>query len=81
MLTGIGGGALRDILAAEVPLVLRSEVYAVASLLGAVVIVLANQAQILGAPAEILAAMATFALRMVSVWRGWKIPIAHLGTR
>jgi uncharacterized membrane protein YeiH len=81
MLTGIGGGALRDILAAEVPLVLRSEIYAVASLIGAIIIALANQAQILGPPAEILAAAATFALRMISVWRGWKIPIAHPGTR
>jgi uncharacterized membrane protein YeiH len=81
MLTGIGGGALRDILAAEVPLVLRSEIYAVASLLGAIIIAVANQAQTLGLPAEILAASATFALRMVSVWRGWKIPIAHPGTR
>lgn len=81
MLTGIGGGALRDILAAEVPLVLRSEVYAVASLLGAIIITLANSAQVLGPPVEILAALATFTLRMVSVWRGWKIPIAHLGTR
>jgi uncharacterized membrane protein YeiH len=81
MLTGIGGGVLRDILAAEVPLVLRSEIYAVASLLGAIIITLANQAQILGTPAEIIAAAATFILRMVSVWRGWKIPIAHPGIR
>src|SRR6266700_1889529 len=81
MLTGIGGGALRDILAAEVPLVLRSEVYAVASLLGAIIITLANQAQVLGPAVEIIAALATCALRMVSVWRGWKIPIAHPGTR
>jgi uncharacterized membrane protein YeiH len=81
MLTGIGGGALRDILAAEVPLVLRSEIYAVASLLGAIIITLANLAGVLGPPAEILAAVTTFVLRMVSVWRGWKIPIAHPGTR
>jgi len=81
MLTGIGGGALRDVLAAEVPLVLRSEIYAVASLLGAIIITLANQAQVLGPAVEIIAALATFALRMVSVWRSWKIPIAHPGTR
>ena len=79
--TGLGGGALRDILAAEAPLVLRSEVYAVASLLGAIIITLANQAGVLGTPAEILAALATFVLRMVSVWRGWKIPIAHPSSR
>src|SRR2546422_1967864 len=58
---GYRGGALRDILAAEVPLVLRSEIYAVASLIGAIIIAAANQAQILGPPAEILAATATFA--------------------
>lgn len=81
MLTGIGGGALRDILAAEVPLVLRSEIYAVASLLGAIIVALASQVQSLGPAVEIIAAAATFTLRMVSVWRGWKIPIAHPGTR
>jgi uncharacterized membrane protein YeiH len=81
MLTGIGGGALRDILAAEVPLVLRSEIYAVASLLGATIIVLANQAGSLGPATEIIGALATFVLRMVSVRRGWKIPIAHPSTR
>jgi len=81
MLTGIGGGALRDILAAEVPLVLRSEVYAVASLLGAIIITLANQTGSLGPATEIVAALAIFVLRMVSVWRGWRIPIARPSTR
>jgi uncharacterized membrane protein YeiH len=77
MLTGIGGGALRDVLAAEVPLVLRSEIYAVASLLGAIIITVADQVQALGPVVEVLAAVATFSLRMISVSRGWKIPVAH----
>ena len=81
MLTGIGGGVLRDILAAEVPLVLRSEVYAVASLLGAIIITLASYTQILGPTVETLAAVATFSVRVVSVWRGWRIPIARPQTR
>ncbi len=76
MLTGVGGGVLRDVLAAEVPLILRSEIYAVASLLGAMVIIVANQAQVLGTSVEIVAAGATFALRMLSVRRGWRIPVA-----
>jgi uncharacterized membrane protein YeiH len=75
MLTGVGGGVLRDVLAAEVPLILRSEIYAVASLLGAAIIILANQVQLLGSFAEIIAALATFTLRMVSVRRGWRIPM------
>src|SRR3989475_9363749 len=37
MLTGIGGGALRDILPAEVPLVLRGEEYPVAPFPGAII--------------------------------------------
>ena len=81
MLTGIGGGALRDILAAEIPLVLRSEIYAVASLLGAIIISIADQAQVLGPMVEVLAAAAVFFLRMISVSRGWKIPVAHPGIR
>lgn len=36
-LTGIGGGVIRDVLAADVPVVLRKEVYASATILGAVV--------------------------------------------
>jgi hypothetical protein len=39
MLTGIGGGMMRDVLLTEIPTVLRSELYAVAALVGAVVVV------------------------------------------
>jgi uncharacterized membrane protein YeiH len=76
MLTGVGGGVLRDIMVAEVPLIFRSEIYAVASLLGAIVIITASQVGFSGIPAEILAAIATFTLRVVSLRRGWRIPIA-----
>ena len=80
MLTGVGGGVLRDVLAAEIPLIFRSEVYAVASILGAVIIITASQAGFSGIPAEIVGALATFTLRMVSVQRGWKIPVARSKT-
>ena len=76
MLTGVGGGVLRDVLAAEVPLIFRSEIYAVASLLGAVIVIVAFETGLLGPPAEITAAAAVFGLREVSVRRGWKIPIS-----
>ena len=36
MLTGVGGGMLRDILVHRIPVVLRREIYAMASVLGAV---------------------------------------------
>jgi uncharacterized membrane protein YeiH len=39
MLTGVGGGVARDVLLSEIPAVLRSDVYAVAALAGAGVVV------------------------------------------
>src|SRR3954447_11207901 len=39
MLTGIGGGMVRDVLVREIPTVLRTELYAVAALIGAAVVV------------------------------------------
>ena len=38
MITGIGGGLGRDLLTGEIPFVLRREIYAVASLFGAVLV-------------------------------------------
>ncbi len=40
MLTGIGGGMVRDVLVREIPTVLRTELYAVAALIGAAVMVI-----------------------------------------
>ena len=37
MMTGVAGGMIRDILSGEIPLILRREIYATASLCGAVV--------------------------------------------
>ena len=49
MLTGIGGGMMRDILVAEIPTVLRADIYAVAALAGAAVVVIG---QLLHVPAD-----------------------------
>src|SRR3954451_15108518 len=43
VLTGIGGGVLRDVLLREIPLVLRREIYALASAAGALVVVLGDR--------------------------------------
>ena len=40
MLTGVGGGMVRDLLVAEIPTVLRADIYAVAALAGAAVVVI-----------------------------------------
>jgi uncharacterized membrane protein YeiH len=43
-ITGIGGGIMRDVLLGEVPIVLRSELYAIPALGGAAVVAIAHEA-------------------------------------
>ena len=43
VLTGTGGGAIRDVFAKEIPFVFQKEVYAVASMLGAILYIILNK--------------------------------------
>ncbi|MCH4267324.1 MAG: TRIC cation channel family protein [Brevundimonas sp.] len=79
MITGIGGGMVRDILLAEIPGVLRSDLYAVAALLGAAVVVGGHLLHLPAVATALVAGLACFALRMVAIRRGWGLPIAGAG--
>jgi uncharacterized membrane protein YeiH len=78
-LTGVGGGTIRDVLLAQVPAVLRTDVYAAAALAGAVVVVVGIRLKLARGFVMTLAAAACFVLRMVAVWQHWNLPrvIAH----
>ena len=54
MLSGIGGGILRDVLVAEIPTVLRSNLYAVAALAGEVIQCVSSRAACTQRPAIIV---------------------------
>jgi len=77
--TGVGGGSVRDMLLAQVPAVLRVDVYASAALVGAAVVVMGVKMKMPRSVAMSLGAGACFALRMVAVWQHWNLPkvIAH----
>src|SRR5574338_367760 len=62
MLTGIGGGMVRDILVREIPTVLRTELYAVAALVGSAVVVLGRMLHVPASAAAIAGAVLCFAL-------------------
>lgn len=79
MVTGIGGGMLRDMLSAEVPMVLRAEIYALAALLAASVAVVAQAVGLAPLPGLALAASLGFALRMLALYRNWSLPPRHPG--
>jgi uncharacterized membrane protein YeiH len=77
MLTGIGGGIVRDMLLAGVPSVLRSELYAVAALVGAIVVVIGDALQIHAAVTALLGAAVCFALRMAAIRYRIRLPMAR----
>jgi uncharacterized membrane protein YeiH len=81
MLTGIGGGMLRDVLVNETPTVLRSDLYAVAALAAGMVVVVGH---VLHYPSFALmtgGAILCFWLRVMAIYRGWHLPIAGTGPR
>ena len=76
VLTGIGGGMLRDVLVAEVPAVLRSDLYAVAALAGALLVVAGYVLNFPPTPTAISGAALCLAIRLIAIWRGWRLPVA-----
>ena len=76
VLTAVGGGVVRDLLVTEIPRVLREEVYALAALIGASVVVLGDYLSILNFITVTVAISVTFTIRVLSVWRNWQAPKA-----
>jgi uncharacterized membrane protein YeiH len=77
MLTGIGGGMARDVLVAEIPTVLRADIYAVAALAGAAVVVIGQLLQIPPTITTIIGALLCFGLRLMAIHRGWQLPVVR----
>jgi uncharacterized membrane protein YeiH len=76
MLTGIGGGVVRDILLSRPPLVLREGLYAVPALLGSTVIVIGYQHHNLHLWVFILGAVLCFLVRVFGMVRHINLPVA-----
>ena len=77
MLTGIGGGMTRDVLLSEIPTVLRADLYAVAALAGAAVVVIGAALRLPSTAVTIAGAVVCFGLRFLAIRRGWHLPVAH----
>ena len=80
VLTGIGGGIVRDVLVMQVPGVLQRELYAVAALLGAAIVVCGDALSLPATPVAVGGAVACFALRFMAMRYGWQLPVARART-
>ena len=79
-LSAVGGGILRDVLANDLPAVFRSdsELYAVPAILGAAIVVVAQQLGVYGLTVAVGAALFIFILRLLALRRGWHAPRPRL---
>ncbi|HET9871394.1 MAG TPA: trimeric intracellular cation channel family protein [Propionibacteriaceae bacterium] len=77
MLTGIGGGVLRDLLASRTPLVLRQEVYALPALAGAAVVAFSWELGLYRPWVAISAACLCIVLRLLAIRFRWDAPRAR----
>jgi uncharacterized membrane protein YeiH len=78
MLTGIGGGIARDVLLSNVPAVFRSDIYAVAALAGAAVVVIGDALGLPTTATALAGAVLCFGLRMLAVRYDWHLPRARM---
>ena len=80
MLTGVGGGILRDVFVKEIPFVFRKEVYAIASLAGALVFWAANI--YLGVNLCMYICFGTtLVIRLISVKFNWHLAKVNTGAK
>lgn len=77
MLTGIGGGMLRDVLVTQIPTVLRADLYAVAALAGATVVVVGSLLHLPPTATTLAGAGLCFGLRFMAIRHHWHLPVAR----
>lgn len=78
MTSGIGGGAIRDLLVREIPEVLRPGIiYALAALLGAVVVGVGHELRWPEVPVAVGATVLVVVVRLLALWRKWNAPVAR----
>jgi uncharacterized membrane protein YeiH len=78
--TGTAGGVVRDVLMAEVPLILRrGNLYATAAIAGTTTYFLLVSTGMTAGPASLVGMVVCAGVRFASIWWGLQLPIYQLG--
>lgn len=80
MITATGGGVLRDMLSRDIPLILRKDIYATASLLGCLVYFLMNQYNINHTVSILCSMILIITIRLVSYYYKLGLPKIDRGS-
>lgn len=77
MITGIGGGFLRDIMVQEIPFILKKRIYALAALAGSIIFYILYMNGLGYTVSAGIGAAATFFLRIFATHFRWNLPTAY----
>ena len=75
VMTGTAGGMVRDILSAEVPLILRREIYATAALCGSFIYVVLASFGLAAQQCLIASVAVTLLIRLAAIRWGLSLPV------
>ncbi|ABL99059.1 trimeric intracellular cation channel family protein [Shewanella amazonensis] len=81
LITGVGGGIIRDVLCRQIPMVLRTEIYATASILGGIAYTLSLQLGMNSQTALWLSMLSALILRLAAIRWHLSLPAFDLKTR
>jgi len=76
VMTATAGGVVRDVLANQVPLILRKEIYASACLAGGLLLVALEVAGVARPIAALIAAGTVVTVRLLAIYYNWALPRA-----
>ena len=77
VITGIGGGFLRDIMVGEIPTVLKKHIYVLAAFTGSIIFYFMYINSVDYTISAALSAGITFAIRMLATHFKWNLPPAY----
>jgi uncharacterized membrane protein YeiH len=76
IVTAVGGGVIRDILLARIPVILKKEIYASAAMVGAMIVVAGDYFNYSKEAVSVIAIVACFGLRFLGLHFHWNLPFA-----
>lgn len=80
-LTGAGGGVIRDVLSAKVPLILRQDIYATAAIAGILLYLVLRALKVPTAGAFVAGIATVAAIRLASIAYDLQLPVVGVGFR
>lgn len=75
LVTGVGGGIVRDLLAGRVPIVLKGGLYATPAAAGSAVAAFGLEAGLATLVAAVAGGVVCAAWRLLAMWRNWQAPM------